>query len=264
MSDTDNSDDDEQRWLPNSTELFEETHEEVMRRSNAFAVQELVRKREKWATIGKEFRLRDSRGSIKVSEIAGDQQHTVWACSVVLSRYLELRRDLIVDKKVVELGCGIGLPGLTACKLGAGSVVLTERRGAIDALKECIVVNFGSESRINACALEWDLPVWSAVLQAPCDVILCSDLVYAGDSETTCALVDVINKLTAGCEEAVIVSCFEVRAVGLLNGGNSSKKQEELFTSLLKDVAGFSNVESITGFDPQAKDPMIFINLHTR
>lgn len=83
------------------------------------------------------------------------QQRRLWDCAIVLTRVLEsdllkvifrivadsslfLRRspslslDLtqqqqrLMNKRVIELGCGIGLPGLAAAVLGASEVVLTD------------------------------------------------------------------------------------------------------------------------------------------
>ena len=48
----------------------------------------------------------------------------IWECSVDLVQYLhETRINTLQDKKVLELGCGAGLPGLLAHKYGASGKI---------------------------------------------------------------------------------------------------------------------------------------------
>lgn len=43
----------------------------------------------------------------------------VWECSIDLAEYIENHLDIDEETKVLELGCGAGLPGLLACLNGA-------------------------------------------------------------------------------------------------------------------------------------------------
>ncbi|KAH6938279.1 hypothetical protein HPB50_008326 [Hyalomma asiaticum] len=43
----------------------------------------------------------------------------VWECSIDLAEYIENHLDIDEETKVLELGCGAGLPGLLACLKGA-------------------------------------------------------------------------------------------------------------------------------------------------
>jgi len=45
----------------------------------------------------------------------------IWECSIDLMKYMQ-ETNLFKDKLVMELGCGIGMPGLLAHKMGAKSV----------------------------------------------------------------------------------------------------------------------------------------------
>ena len=65
-------------------------------------------------------------GSVNYIEMPG-QQLCVWDCAVVLARYLEKQAGSLKGKRVIELGCGVGLPGLVAYSLGAEVVHLTDR-----------------------------------------------------------------------------------------------------------------------------------------
>merc|ERR1712185_407495 len=53
---------------------------------------------------------------------------TVWGGGVVLQRYMEeLGADYWAGKRVLELGTGTGLGGVTAARLGASDVLVTDR-----------------------------------------------------------------------------------------------------------------------------------------
>lgn len=55
--------------------------------------------------------------------LVGDVSCVVWDAAIVLSKYLQLLTDskgdsLLIGKKVLELGSGVGCVGLTAATLG--------------------------------------------------------------------------------------------------------------------------------------------------
>ncbi|CAM9535063.1 unnamed protein product, partial [Ectocarpus sp. 4 AP-2014] len=47
------------------------------------------------------------------------QQGRAWDCSLVLAKYLDQRPEEVRGKRVLELGCGVGLPGVAAAVVGA-------------------------------------------------------------------------------------------------------------------------------------------------
>jgi len=49
----------------------------------------------------------------------------LWPVSMALCKYFELTPELVANKKVIELGAGIGLLGLVIARLGAAHVCLT-------------------------------------------------------------------------------------------------------------------------------------------
>ena len=51
---------------------------------------------------------------------------TVWDSAILLAWWIIKHPDVILQKRVAELGAGTGVPGLIAAKLGASEVVLTD------------------------------------------------------------------------------------------------------------------------------------------
>jgi predicted nicotinamide N-methyase len=50
----------------------------------------------------------------------------LWASAIGLSQYLADNPSLVHDKKVLEIGCGLGLPAILAGKLGATETTATD------------------------------------------------------------------------------------------------------------------------------------------
>lgn len=50
----------------------------------------------------------------------------VWDCAFDLVDWVSANKDLITGKRVLELGCGQGLPGVMALKAGAAKVIFQD------------------------------------------------------------------------------------------------------------------------------------------
>jgi predicted nicotinamide N-methyase len=50
----------------------------------------------------------------------------LWASAIGLSQYLVDNSSLVQNKKVLEIGCGLGLPAILAGKLGAKETIVTD------------------------------------------------------------------------------------------------------------------------------------------
>ncbi|KAI8816303.1 uncharacterized protein EV422DRAFT_489527, partial [Fimicolochytrium jonesii] len=50
----------------------------------------------------------------------------IWPSALVLAAYIHHCRHRFAGTRVIELGCGTGLPGLLAAKVGAAQVLLTD------------------------------------------------------------------------------------------------------------------------------------------
>lgn len=116
-------------------------------------------------------------------------------------------------KRVVELGCGVGVPGLAAALLGAAEVSLTDLPQATPWIRANISLNRGAmraSTRCEARPLLWGEPV-PAELSRAVDVVLCSDLVY-GEPSIARKLVETLRSLTHG--RSLVVSAHEARFAG--------------------------------------------------
>jgi len=104
----------------------------------------------------------------------------VWDAANQLCNYME-REEELKDKLVIELGCGLGLPGLCCHVLGA-DVILTEQESLIGGLHMNIEANFPEAGdRIKAQELSWGADAGGELLQQlngrQIDYIICSDCV---------------------------------------------------------------------------------------
>ncbi|XP_075435860.1 histone-arginine methyltransferase METTL23 isoform X1 [Ascaphus truei] len=60
----------------------------------------------------------------------------VWPCAVVCAQYLWFHRRILTGKRVLELGAGVSLPGVTAAKCGA-DVILSDSAEMPQCLENC-------------------------------------------------------------------------------------------------------------------------------
>mmetsp|Transcript_44525 Transcript_44525/g.71321 ORF Transcript_44525/g.71321 Transcript_44525/m.71321 type:complete len:176 (-) Transcript_44525:885-1412(-) len=125
-----------------SSDFFQDTARAEEKRKQALAKRESLLKRT-WAISPLLERVKymvntPSEGLkvVNLQQTQGLQQMIVWDCAVVLSRYIENNPELIAGKCVIELGCGIGLPGIVCGTLGASRVALTERPLAIESIRK--------------------------------------------------------------------------------------------------------------------------------
>ena len=75
---------------------------------------------------GKTVKLRLEGFTLDSDETAQSTGVTLWQAAPRLARYLSTNTDLVVGKRVLELGAGLGLCGMVAHHLGAETVVLTD------------------------------------------------------------------------------------------------------------------------------------------
>ena len=132
-----------------------------------------------WPNAGK---LTIEQGSVG----PGSTGAAVWQAGSVLSRHLVANPSLVEGRKVIELGCGTGLCGMVAARLGASTVLLTDgvdpvlERAARNVERNGLVEGSrgGSRSGVRTRKLLWgELPL-DVELRGAFDVVLASDVLY--------------------------------------------------------------------------------------
>ena len=115
---------------------------------------------------------------------------------------------------VLELGCGLALPGLVAHLLGARTTLLTDRRVITDMVGEAVAINSLPAETVRAFELDWApgaaAPVLAAHLGggAP-DVIVSCDCIFADLFDSNFLLLDVLSEIASPA--TVILLGFERR-----------------------------------------------------
>ncbi|XP_019874696.1 protein N-lysine methyltransferase METTL21D isoform X2 [Aethina tumida] len=115
-------------------------------------------------------------------KIEGDVSCVVWDASIVLAKYMEERCkkniNFLKNKRVLELGAGLGCVGLTAACLGA-CVVLTDLHNALPLLELNIKCNRDVLDELNtsieAKTLQWGQ---DCDIKFTPDIILLADCIY--------------------------------------------------------------------------------------
>ena len=85
----------------------------------------------------------------------------VWPCALLLSCWIARHHQHVklTHSRVLELGCGLGLPGLAAAALGAKSVTLTDcLPRLLETVRRSALINVSSKI-IQVSQLDWDVEV---------------------------------------------------------------------------------------------------------
>jgi predicted nicotinamide N-methyase len=105
----------------------------------------------------------------------------VYAADMLLS---DAWANRLRGKSLLELGCGLGLPGLVGHAIGASPVLLTDRRTVVELVREGLLANSLPENEIRALELAWSDEAASAFKaehlegKAP-DCIIACDCIFA-------------------------------------------------------------------------------------
>ena len=108
---------------------------------------------------------------------------SVWGGGVVLARYMEeLGGEFWRGKQVIELGSGAGLGSITAAKLGAQSVLATDRDAdVLELIKANVAKNLGAKQKsVSVARLDWG-QASDVVDRTQWDVAIGADLTYNRD-----------------------------------------------------------------------------------
>ncbi|KAK3265830.1 hypothetical protein CYMTET_25518 [Cymbomonas tetramitiformis] len=116
----------------------------------------------------------------------------VWDAAPRMARWLCSNPQMVAGKSIVELGAGVGLPGIVSAQIGAKSVTLTDKPNELRLLRENSSAA-GVDCMVKPCT--WADKDDMAAL-GTFDVVLCSDLLYDVDAQDAqVALCDTIKGL---------------------------------------------------------------------
>ncbi len=117
---------------------------------------------------------------------------------MALARHLS-KDDLLAGRRVVELGCGVGLPSVVALDRGARVTATDHYAAALDFARYNAYANlgFGPKTRL----LDWHAPQTDGS-KDPFELVLAADVLY--ERRNVSALVDLIPALLAPGGEALL------------------------------------------------------------
>ncbi|XP_022055708.2 methyltransferase-like protein 23 isoform X3 [Acanthochromis polyacanthus] len=114
--------------------------------------------------------------SVSIPEVLDPQYGMyVWPSAVVLAQYLWTYRDELKGKTVLELGAGVGLPGVVAASCGA-AVILSDKPSCLQNCRRSCDANGLQE--VALVGLKWGEVSPDLVLLPRLDVIIGSDVFY--------------------------------------------------------------------------------------
>mmetsp|Transcript_8556 Transcript_8556/g.13128 ORF Transcript_8556/g.13128 Transcript_8556/m.13128 type:complete len:429 (+) Transcript_8556:43-1329(+) len=102
----------------------------------------------------------------------------LWPAAYALTKIIVKISYLLKEKRILELGAGIGVPGLISAKLGAASVVLSDLPNALPNIEINAIANNLSSPLVRTVALDWYQPSESSISEEVFDVLLAADCVF--------------------------------------------------------------------------------------
>ncbi|KAF2752817.1 hypothetical protein EJ05DRAFT_542400 [Pseudovirgaria hyperparasitica] len=210
----------------------------------------------------------DARGCLRLWEESGESiaRHT-WDAGVAFAAFVEATGGCIDSKtlqgtspqmhktplRVIELGSGTGVVGLSIAKWHPSAmVVLTDRGEAEAIILQNIATNQGLSSKTSFTRLDWEEELPARVQESgdAFDVVVVADCIY--NSDTTPFLVQTLVRLVDRSPSAMIIMTMKIR-----------HPSEAIFFELMRDK-GFVEFDHSTLPNPPSDDEQIEMHLFRR
>ena len=101
----------------------------------------------------------------------------IWPAAITLCKYITDNPEIVRNKRVIELGAGVGLPGLFAAKVGATQSIISDYDAEVVTHANNQAVSCGLGDTARACIVDWKAPVVDAFRDA-FDVVMAADVLY--------------------------------------------------------------------------------------
>jgi len=165
----------------------------------------------------------------------------VWPAAVALALHLETHPDLVCNRRVVELGAGLGIVGLTAALKGAWHVVLVDREPlALHCAMSSAAVN-GIPAEPFLCAspksgsISATLSDWAAVSDTVnVDIVLGTEILY--DPSEIPALAQSLARILGSAGVCLIADPLKERQPGC----------RATLMSVVKDLGGATSTSELS------------------
>jgi predicted nicotinamide N-methyase len=153
----------------------------------------------------------------------------IWPSSIALSEYVLENQDDFAGKKILELGCGLGLTGIVASAIG-GEVIFTDNDShALYFTEENFRRNFKRKASVQL--FDWRNPGHSQSF----DIILAADIIY--EKRWLEPVLNVLDKKLAETGIAYIANPDRTvgRAVNEMIEGKKWRRQSLLKRTMVYD-----------------------------
>lgn len=104
----------------------------------------------------------------------------IWPAAITLCQYIADNPDAVLHKRVIELGAGVGLPGLLAAKVGAEESIISDYDPSVVSHANEQIEKCGLGDGARACIVDWKVPVadhWPEFRES-FDVVMAADVLY--------------------------------------------------------------------------------------
>ncbi|KAL0214474.1 hypothetical protein P9112_006658 [Eukaryota sp. TZLM1-RC] len=128
------------------------------------------------------FKLHNNDIIIQQTTVSGSIGSSIWPASNLFLDYLnKLPKDYFTDKKVLELGSGVGILSISVSLMGAAEVIATD----IPYITKWTMhnVQLNQAERVRVCPLIWgDNATASSLVEGSLDYLIAADVVYSPES----------------------------------------------------------------------------------